>query len=156
MIIEKITPELSASLCRKIIADIPEYFGLPEVNESYAQGVQERVNVAAKVDEEYVGLLSLDFPYPQSSSIYWLGILRPAHGNGVRKALVFEAEKIAQERGAKFMTIETLSLIENDDNYKKTYGFYEAMGFAPMFDLKPVGYECMMVYMVKKLNLRKK
>jgi hypothetical protein len=32
-IIEEIYPDLAEKLCRKITAALPEYFGLPEVNE---------------------------------------------------------------------------------------------------------------------------
>jgi len=32
--IEPITPDLAEGLCRKITADLPEYFGLPEVKTS--------------------------------------------------------------------------------------------------------------------------
>lgn len=64
---------------------------------------------------------------------------------------MLEAEKVARERGAEFMTVETLSLVQGDENYKKTYMFYEAIEFVPMFDLKPEGYKCIMAYMIKKL-----
>ena len=53
--IETITPDLAEALCRKITADLPEYFGLPEVNAHYAMGVRSRVNLGACADEEYVG-----------------------------------------------------------------------------------------------------
>ena len=74
--IEKISGARAEQLCRQITADLPEYFGLPECNEHYALGVQTRTNFAIKVHDEYIGLLSLDFPYPQNSNIYWMGILR--------------------------------------------------------------------------------
>jgi len=70
--IEPITPDLAEGLCRKITADLPEYFGLPEVNEHYAIGARSRLNLAARVGEEYVGLISIDFPYPENANIYWM------------------------------------------------------------------------------------
>jgi hypothetical protein len=60
--VETITPDTASALCRKITADLPEYFGLPEVNEHYTVGVRSRINMAARVGEEYVGLISIDFP----------------------------------------------------------------------------------------------
>jgi hypothetical protein len=45
--IETIAPDLACELCRKITADLPEYFGLPEVSEHYAVGVCSRINLAA-------------------------------------------------------------------------------------------------------------
>ena len=74
--IEKITGELAQSLCRKITMDLPEYFGLPEANEHYAEGVTARTNFAAKKNDNYLGLISIDFPYPNNANIYWMAVLR--------------------------------------------------------------------------------
>lgn len=59
IIIEKISAELAESLCRKITADLPEYFGLPEANEHYALGVKAYANFAAQKNGNYVGLIGL-------------------------------------------------------------------------------------------------
>jgi GNAT superfamily N-acetyltransferase len=150
--IETITPDLAEGLCRKITADLPEYFGLPEVNEHYAIGVRSRSNLAAKAGEEYVGLISIDFPYPENANIYWMGILRQYHRTGIGKILSYEAFKQAKNRGAKTISVETLSPEETDENYLKTYQFYKSLGFAPLFNLKPQGYQWNMVYMVKSLD----
>ena len=150
--IETITPDLAEGLCRKITVDLPEYFGLPEVNEHYAIGVRSRLNLAARVGEEYVGLISIDFPYPENANIYWMGILQDYHRAGIGKILSYEAFKQAKNRGAKTISVETLSPDEADENYLKTYHFYKSLGFAPLFNLKPQGYEWNMVYMLKSLD----
>jgi hypothetical protein len=67
--IKTISSDLAQELCRNITADLPDYFGLPEVNEHYAMGVCSGINFAAKAGEEYVGLLSINFPYPENASI---------------------------------------------------------------------------------------
>jgi ribosomal protein S18 acetylase RimI-like enzyme len=150
--IETITSDLAETLCRDITADLPEYFGLPEVNEHYAIGVRSRINLAACAGEEYVGLISIDFPYPENANIYWMGILRQYHRTGIGKTLSDKAFRQAQNRGAKTISVETLSPEEADDNYLKTYQFYKSLGFAPLFKLKPEGYAWNMVYMLKNLN----
>ena len=150
--IETITPDLAEGLCRKITVDLPEYFGLPEVNEHYAVGVRSRLNLVACIGEEYVGLISIDFPYPENANIYWMGILQDYHRTGIGKILSYEAFKQAKNRGAKTISVETLSPEETDENYLKTYQFYRSLGFAPLFNLKPEGYEWNMVYMVKSLD----
>lgn len=150
--IEIISPNLAEELCRKITASLPEYFGLPEVNEHYAIGVRSKINLAAKVGEEYVGLISIDFPYPENPNIYWMGILRKFHRAGIGKILLKEAFYEAQNRGAKTISVETLSPKEADENYLKTYNFYKSLGFSPLFNLKPEGYEWNMVYMFKTLD----
>ena len=62
--VEQIIPRFAEQLCREITKNLPEWFGLPECNEHYAAGVQERINFAVKINKKYIGLLSLDFPYP--------------------------------------------------------------------------------------------
>lgn len=146
-IIESISGDQAKRLCRRIIDDLPEYFGLPECNDHYVSGVQNRANFAIKINNEYIGLLSLDFPYPQNSNIYWMGVLRRYHSHGYGQLLVSTARSEAVRLGAKTMTVETLAPNEADENYLKTYRFYEKQGFLPLLNLKPEGYEWTMVYM---------
>jgi len=153
--IEQITPSSAEDLCRQITADLPEYFGLPEANEHYAQGVHSRVNFAAKLGDLYVGLLSLEFPYPKNSNIYWMGILRQYQGKGIGQLLIEEAINNAATQNATTMTVETLAPAESDENYLKTYSFYEKSGFVPLFNLKPEGYHWNMVYMVNHFDNKK-
>lgn len=152
MLIKQVDSKVASVICRKITADLPEYFGLPDANESYFKEVEAGINIAAEVGGKYVGLLSLTFPYPKSASIYWMGILKRFHNKGIGKSLFVASEKIVRSKGAEFITVETLSLSENDDNYAKTYNFYKSLGFTPMFDLQPANYEYNMVYMIKKLD----
>lgn len=150
--IEKISADLAEQLCRQITADLPEYFGLSECNEHYAIGVRTRDNFAVKLGPNYLGLLSLEFPYPKNANIYWMGVLHLYHNQGIGQMLVDAASHYASHLGAVTMTVETLAPDESDENYLKTYGFYEGQGFKPLFNLKPAGYEWNMVYMAKELN----
>nr|WP_231555864.1 GNAT family N-acetyltransferase [Rickettsia hoogstraalii] len=104
------------------------------------------------MEEKYVGLLSLEFPYLSNGNIYWMAILRDYQNLGLGKKLIEVASIYAQEKKAETLTIETLALKEADENYFKTYKFYEACGFKPLFNLKPQNYKWNMVYMVKDLN----
>ena len=76
-------------LCRKITANLPEYFGIPEANEHYALGVVSRVNFAAHHKGELITLLSLDFPYPNNANVYWIGVMRSFHSMVVESAECF-------------------------------------------------------------------
>lgn len=151
----KIDGEKASLLCKKITADLPEYFGIPEANEHYIEGVRAKTNFAAQKDDELIGLLSLEFPYPNNANIYWMAVLKKYHFLGVGKALLKKAEQYADENKALSLTVETLSPKESDENYLKTYNFYKANGFWPLFNLKPKGYEWNMVYMMKVNTLKK-
>ncbi len=147
----QIPAEAAEQLCRKITQNLPEYFGLPEANEHYAIGVRSRLNLAAKFGNDFVGLISIDFPYPNNSNIYWMAVRRDFQSTGIGKKLIAAASELVTERGATTMTVETLAPSEADENYLKTYQFYQANSFNPLLNLKPQAYEWHMVYMVKNL-----
>lgn len=152
IIVKQISTEEAEKLCRQLTLDLPEYFGLPDCNEHYAQGVHSRINFAAINDKEPVGLLSLDFPYPNNGNIYWMAVARHWQGQGVGHQLINKTLEYLKDKNIKTFTVETLAPIESDENYLRTYCFYEKEGFKPLFNLKPVGYEWTMVYMVKIIH----
>ena len=145
--IELVSTDIAEQLCRRITLDLPEYFGLPECNEQYARAVRTKTNFVLSENNDSIGLLSLDFPYPHNANIYWMGILKAHHGRGYGRLLIESAIQHARIHGAKTMTVETLAPDESDENYLRTYRFYEGLGFTPLFNLKPNGYEWNMVYM---------
>lgn len=150
--IKLITPDESEALCRAITKDLPEYFGLPECNEHYAIGVRNNINFALQKSNQLIGLLSLEFPYPNNANIYWMALFKKYHAHGYGRQLITTACDYALRQDIKTMTVETLSPNESDKNYLKTYQFYERAGFAPLFNLKPDGYIWNMVYMCKILS----
>ena len=150
--IEKITGERAKTLCLAITTELPEYFGVPEANEHYAIGVTNRINFAAKKDDIYIALISIDFPYHYNANIYWMAVRPDFHRQGVGKQLIDAACHFAVTQGATTITVETLSPSESEENYLKTYRFYLSVGFKALFDLKPAGYEWTMAYMMKQLE----
>ena len=93
--------------------------------------------------------MTLDFPYPNNANIYWMAVIKSHHGRGVGTALLKKAQEYASCHGAKTITVETVAPSACDENYLKTYEFYNKNGFKPLFNLKPAGYEWDMVYMAK-------
>jgi ribosomal protein S18 acetylase RimI-like enzyme len=152
MNIEQISPDSAEALCRRLNAELPEYFDLPEADEYYAVGVRTRTNFAVQLGDTHIALLSLDFPYPNNSNIFWMAVSRQYHGKGIGNLLVQEACVYAKTRGARTMTLETLSPSEADANYLKTYKFYESCGFEPLFNLIPKDCDWTAVYMMKSLG----
>lgn len=138
-------------ICRDITADLPEYFGIPEANERYAKGVLDRVSFAAAHNGKYVGLLTLEFPFSNNANIYWMAVLREYQGSGIGSSLIKCAEDYSKDRGCLSVTVETLSPKNADNNYLKTYSFYEKSGYQPLFELNTYGPEFLMLYMQKIL-----
>ena len=149
--VEKVVPSKAAQICRSIAATLPEWFGIPEANERYEQGCLERDSFAAKHGDEYIGLVVLEFPFPNNANIYWMAVNKDQHGRSLGSELFRAAEDYCRERGCESMTVETLSPNQSDENYLKTYRFYEKCGFKPLFELRPYDPENLMVYMRKQL-----
>jgi GNAT superfamily N-acetyltransferase len=147
--IELIEPSAAVTTCRSITQDLPEYFGIAEANERYAKGTIERTSFAAKVGKEYVGLLTLEFPFSHNANIYWMAVKRQYQGKGIGASLIKAAEEYCYERCCDSITVETLSAKNEDQNYLKTYRFYENVGFKPLFEMNTYGPDFLMVYMQK-------
>ncbi len=150
--IEQIPADIAEELCCEIMIELPGYFDLPEANDYYAQGVKDKINLAAKINDQYVGFISLEFPYPQNANIYWMAIFPKYHSQGIGKKLIEAACELARSTQAKTITVETVSPKDTNENYLKTYNFYLKNGFAPLFDLKPQDCEWNAVYMIKNLS----
>ena len=140
--------------CREITSSLPEYFGIQEANERYAKGVRELITFGAKLNGIYVGMISLEMHFPNNSNIYWMAVKKEYHGQGIGCSLLKYAETYCSKRQCISMTVETLSPVEKDPNYIKTYAFYQRNGFEPLFELNTYGPDFKMVYFpTKELNL---
>lgn len=149
--IEIVDQNQAETLCRRITQDLPKYFGIPSANEAYFKGVRDCRNFAAKIDGQYAGLLSLNFPYVNNCNIYWMAVLSEFQSKGIGHQLIEAACRLARKLYAHSMTVETLAPDQADENYLKTWRFYQSAGFKPLFNLKPEGYEWKMVYMARQL-----
>ena len=50
--IKNIEPTLASDICHSITTTLPEWFGIPEANARYIQGMFNRTSFAAYVDNE--------------------------------------------------------------------------------------------------------
>ena len=150
--IEAIEPAQASRVCRAITETLPEWFGIPEANARYEAGCLERTSFVAREDGQDVGLIVLEFPFPSNCNIYWMGVRRDFHGKNIGMQLFQKSEEYCRKQGCTSMTVETLSQKEKDENYFKTYRFYEKAGFKPLFELNTYGPEFAMVYMGKFLK----
>lgn len=142
----------SEQACRELTHSLPEYFGIQEANERYAKGVRELITFGAKLNDIYLGLISLEMPFPNNANIYWMAVKKEYHDQGIGCSLLKYAETYCSKKQCTSMTVETLSPAEEDPNYLKTYAFYQRNGFEPLFELNTYGPDFKMVYLYKKLG----
>ncbi len=144
---------LAKDVCHSITKTLPEWFGIPAANDRYEQGMLSRYSMTAKLDQECIGLITLDFPSPTNANIYWMGVKRGYHGKGIGTRLIELAERHCLENGFHTITVETLSPKHEDKHYQKTYHFYEKLGFLKLFELNTYTPDQLMVYMQKTISL---
>lgn len=138
-------------ICKEIIAELPNWFGLPDANAAYIEGTGSRDCFVTRDETRVVGMLSLGHPYPTNADIYWMGVLPNYHRKGVGLALFNAALLCAQKLGCETMTVETLSDSDSDEGYARTRAFYLAIGFKPLFELRPTGAVNPLMYMSRPI-----
>ncbi len=150
--LQVIEPLMAEKACLQLTAGLPEWFGIPEANERYAKGCLDRISFCAKIDSNIVGLIVLEFPFPNNANIYWMAVDKSYHHQGIGASLMQFAENYCFEHKIYTITVETLSPKHNDPYYLKTYQFYEHNGFKPLFELKPYGPDHIMCYLEKRID----
>lgn len=126
--------EERSALCAAILADLPDWFGLPEANEDYRRGVRDKVCVEARLDGLSAGFLSLKRNNEHVLEIYVMGVRAAQHRRGIGAALVAEAERFAQREGFAYLEVKTLDESRESEEYRRTRLFYRKVGFLP-FDV---------------------
>lgn len=142
----------TAALCVPIIRSLPAWFGIEEAITGYANEIDHLPTFLARTPEKVIGFLSLKLHNPYSAEIYVMGILPEAHRQGIGKMLMDEAQKWLRTQNVEYLQVKTLGPSDSDENYAGTRGFYQAMGFRPLEELKQIWNEenpCLIL--IKKL-----
>ncbi len=145
------------ALCAHILADLPEFFGLPDSNRAYAAAAETLPSFVASVEQGDrridAGLLLLKETAPAAVELHLIAVLREFQGVGVGGALVRAAEAHLRERGVRWFHVKTLGPTDPDENYARTRGFYVAMGFEPLEEIVQIwGPDNPCLLLVKRLD----
>jgi len=119
----------AGAICRSILDQLPEWFGIPQSNADYARLAEAGPAWLAIDDGEAVGVMLLKPHFETTVEIYLLAVVPTRHRAGVGRALVAQAEAIARQRGARFLTVKTRGPSKPYEPYERTRAFYQALGF---------------------------
>lgn len=128
----KIVRRPAGADCAAILADLPEWFGIPESNAAYARAAESSETWVAEEDGRAVGVMVLEDQGFSAIDIHVIGVRARRHRNGVGHALVGEALKVARDRGKSYLTVKTQGPSREYEPYRRTRLFYEAVGFLPL------------------------
>ena len=122
----------SGDVCRRVLATLPTWFGIPESVEDYAAKAEEHPTVVATAGGGDVGILTLLVHTPYAAEVYVMGVRPEHHRQGIGRQMLTVAETWLQERDIEYLQVKTLSPRHPDPGYVKTREFYFAVGFRPL------------------------
>ena len=129
---EDFSPQERAAVAARVLAALPEWFGIPESTAQYVEDCKTRPFVAVCHGETPVGFLALRQTAPQAGEVDVMGTLPAYHRKGVGRALLAWAEQYARAAGWKLLQVKTLDATHPSPEYARTRAFYHAMGFVDL------------------------
>jgi GNAT superfamily N-acetyltransferase len=147
-------PAPRAALCRAILQALPEWFGIPQYVDRYAEETEILPTLGAYVrGDSLVGFLTTQAHNQYTNEIHCMAVLPEYHRKGIGRALVEEAVKRSYAAGFEFLLVKTLGPSKGDPNYERTREFYLKNGFRPLEELHGVWPENPCLIMVRCLRL---
>lgn len=125
-------PDRRRQIAADVLADLPEWFGIPESTRAYVADSGTLPFYAACMDGMPVGFLSLRQTSRSAAEIYVMGVKRAYHRHGAGRALVEAARAHCRANGWRLLQVKTLDERHPDPGYAQTRRFYEAQGFLPL------------------------
>ena len=135
-VIRPLDPVNDSAACDAIVASLPDWFGLEEGIRECAEAVRTQPGLAAEVDGEVSGFLTIARPYPQTPEISWLAVHARDRRRGIGRALIVALSDQLRTHGDRLVLVKTLSdRTDPGPEYAETRAFYLAMGFVPVAEL---------------------
>jgi GNAT superfamily N-acetyltransferase len=95
----RLAPSGSGALCRSTLAELPEWFGMPESNAEYERLAEEGPAWLALQGGQAVGLMLLKPHFADTLEVEFMAVRPAYHRSGAGRALVEQAEKRRDQPG---------------------------------------------------------
>ncbi|HUO92051.1 MAG TPA: GNAT family N-acetyltransferase [Rhizomicrobium sp.] len=118
--------------CASILAELPEWFGIPQSNASYIALAEHAPAWIAEDQGNALGIMILADTGFSAIDIHLLAVRRSAHRQGVGRALVRHAFSETRALRRPYLTVKTRGPSRPYEPYERTRAFYGAVGFAPL------------------------
>jgi len=137
---------------RRLLAALPEWFGLHEVNEEYSASAHSKETWTVRDEHGKVrGVTLIDRHYSHVVEIHLTAVDLARHGQGIGTAMLQAIEDDARARDVRLMQVKTLGPSHPDPGYARTREFYENRGFLPLEETNLWGEDNPCLIMVKPL-----
>ena len=125
----KIVRRAAGAECASILAELPDWFGIPESNAEYAEAAEREQAWVAEEAGAALGLMILVDTEFSAIDVHLLAVRSSVHRRGVGKALIEQARAVARELGKPYVTVKTQGPSAGYESYRRTRAFYEGVGF---------------------------
>lgn len=122
----------SGALCRRLLNELPDWFGIPEAIDEYVVKAERATAVVAIADKEEVGLLTLVRHTASAAEIDVMAVKPDHHRRGIGRAILDRAERVLLRDGIEYLQVKTLADTVDYEPYAHTRAFYAACGFRPL------------------------
>lgn len=146
--------EKKSAYTRKILENLPKWFGDKQSLDEYVEQVRELIYWAA-LDKanNCIGFFAVKIHYGYTGDIFVCGVLPEYQHNGIGKELYKAAENYFIQNGCNYVIVKTLSDIVNFEPYARTREFYKSIGFKPLITLTEMWNEknpCLIMFKLLK------
>lgn len=121
-------PTEKEQISQAILADLPDWFGIPESTAEYIQKSQDMPFWASFEESSATGFIVLKETAPRVAEIYVTGVLAAYHRKGLGHLLFDAFLAYAKDHGYEFLQVKTVRRGCYDE-YDRTCAFYESLGF---------------------------
>ncbi len=135
----------------EILATLPEWFGIPEANESYVNDAARLPSYLALEGDDVVGVALLAEHFPEARELHLLAVRRDRHRRGIGRMLVEAVASDLREAGVRVLEVHTVGPSYEDAGYRRTREFYLATGFVAMTELQRIDWSGPTLILVRPL-----
>lgn len=120
--------EEKQNIARKILEELPEWFGIEESRENYLKESAEQYFFVALDENQAKGFLCLKETGKDTIELSVIGVLKEYHRQNIGKKLFTHAKKFASDHGYSFIQVKTVQM-GHYEQYDNTNRFYLNLGF---------------------------
>ena len=114
-------------LATAVLADLPEWFGIPESTKAYIEAVKNLQVWGAYDGNQPVGFISLSYSSEDCAEIDCLAVKKFYHRLGIGSRLLGVLENVARQK-ASYLQVKTVAP-GHYRTYDRTNAFYQDQGF---------------------------
>lgn len=115
---------------REILADLPEWFGLPESTQSYIEESKTALLWSAETNGETIGFVTLTETTEDTGEVHCMGIKKRYHRKGIGGLLMEALEQSGRETYT-YLQVKTVDQGHYKE-YDQTIAFYQSKGFSKL------------------------